>query len=61
MKIKKSEAFRIASRIVLEAHPISSDDKKDIVLDILSILRNEEETALMLEAVAEKEGNNETL
>ena len=55
MKIKTSEAFRIASRIVLEAHPISSDDEKDIVLDVLSVLRKEEEMALMLEEVAEKE------
>lgn len=61
MKIKLSEAFRIASRIVLESHPIVTEEDKDIVLDVLSVLRKEEEMALMLEAVAEKEGNNETL
>lgn len=55
MKIKTSEAFRIASRIVLESHPIVTEEDKDIVLDVLSVLRKEEETALMLEAVAEKE------
>lgn len=58
MKIKRSEAFRIASRIVLEAHPIVTEEDKDIVLDVLSVLRNEEEMALMLEAKAEKEENN---
>ncbi len=55
MKIKTSEAFRIASRIVLESHPIVTEEDKDIVLDVLSVLRKEEETALMLEAVGEKE------
>lgn len=55
MKIKLSEAFRIASRIVLEAHPIRNEEERDIVLDVLSVLRKEEEMALMLEAVEEKE------
>lgn len=57
MKIKTSEAFRIAQRIVLEAHPITCEEQADIVLDVLSVLRKEEEMALMLEAVAEKEAN----
>lgn len=61
MKIKLSEAFRIASRIVLESHPIRNEEERDIVLDVLAVLRKEEEMALMLEAVAEKEENNETL
>lgn len=55
MKIKKSEAFRIAQRVVLEAHPIRNEEEMDIVLDVLSVLRKEEEMALMLEAVEEKE------
>lgn len=55
MTIKTSTAFRIASRIVLESHPIRNEEERDIVLDVLSVLRKEEETALMLEAVAEKE------
>lgn len=55
MKIKLSEAFRIAQRVVLESHPIVTEEDKDIVLDVLSVLRKEEEMALMLEAVEEKE------
>lgn len=58
MKIKLSEAFRIASRIVLESHPIRNEEERDIVLDVLAVLRKEEEMALMLEAVAEKEATN---
>lgn len=58
MKIKRSEAFRIAQRVVLESHPIRNEEESDIVLDVLSVLRKEEEVALMLEAVAEKEENN---
>lgn len=61
MKIKLSEAFRIAQRVVLESHPIVTEEDKDIVLDVLSVLRKEEEMALMLEAVEEGEKNNETL
>lgn len=62
MKIKTSEAFRIAQRIVLESHPIRNEEEIDTVLDVLSVLRKEEEMALMREAaVAEKEAYNETL
>ena len=55
MKIKTSEAFRIAQRIVLESHPIRNEEEIDTVLDVLSVLRKEEEMALYLEAVEEKE------
>ena len=55
MKIKTSEAFRIASRVVLQSHPITSVEEVDKVLDVLSVLRKEEEMAKMLEEVAEKE------
>ena len=57
MKIKTSEAFRIAQRIVLEAHPVRNAEEIDTVLDVLSVLRKEEEMALYLEAVAETEVN----
>lgn len=55
MKIKTSEAFRIAQRIMLESHPVRNEEEADTVLDVLSVLRNEEEMAKMLEEVAEKE------
>lgn len=57
MKIKTSEAFRIAQRIVLESHPIRNEEEIDAVLDVLSVLRKEEEVALMLEAEKEEKTN----
>lgn len=61
MKIKTSEAFRIAQRTVLESHPIRNAEEIDTVLDVLSVLRKEEEMALYLEAIAEREENNEAV
>ena len=56
--MKTSKVFRIAQYCVLQMLPIDTDEQKDTALEVLSVLMKEEEMAKMLEAIAEKEENN---
>ena len=56
--MKTSKVFRIAQYCALQMLPIDTDEQKDTVLEVLSVLMKEEEMAKMLEAVEEKEAEN---
>ena len=67
MKIKKSEAYRIAQHAVLQICPVDTEVQREAVLEVLSTLHEEEKLALFTEkrkaeeAEAVKEDKNETL
>ena len=58
--MKTSEAFRIAQRCVLCQMEIKTNEQVDEILEVLAILRKEEEMALHLEQVRERVELNAT-
>ena len=49
MKIKKSEAYRFAQHSVLVAFPCDTKEDREIVLDVLYVLMEDQKVALFTE------------
>lgn len=53
--MKNSEVFKIAQHCVLSQLPVDREEQRDVVLEVLEVLRTEEKMALRLEEAKEKE------
>lgn len=53
--MKVSEVFKIAQHCVLVQMPVDTEEQREKVIRVLSVLKKEEEMAIYLESVEENE------